>query len=62
MSEKDPASGNQIISDNQQPKAKLSVTGVNSATPPAMEPAGFRVVLVSFLAGAIGLIAGCVAW
>lgn len=27
-----------------------------------MEPAGFRIVLVSFLAGAIGLIAGCIAF
>ena len=60
MSGKESPSG--IISANQEPKAKLSVTGVNTVAPPATEPAGFRIVLVSFLAGAIGLIAGCIAF
>jgi hypothetical protein len=62
MSAKKPVTENQIISENQQPKAKLAVTGVNTSTPPAMESAGFCIVLVSFLAGAIGLVAGCIAF
>jgi len=60
MSGKESPSG--IISASQEPKTKLSVTGVNTAAQPAMDPASFRIVLVSFLAGAIGLIAGCIAF
>jgi H+/Cl- antiporter ClcA len=55
------SSSGEIISRKEDPKAKLSVTGVNPVRAP-LEPAGFRIVLVSFLAGAIGLIAGCVAF
>jgi chloride channel protein, CIC family len=55
-----PSSWGQIIGKTDA-KAKLSVTGVNTATP-VVEPAGFRIVLVSFVAAAIGLIAGCIAF
>lgn len=62
MSENSSASSSgEIISGKQDSKAKLSVTGVNTAAA-AIEPAGFRIVLVSFLAGAIGLIAGGIAF
>lgn len=60
MPENQSSSG-EIISRSEDPKAKLAVTGVNPVTAP-LEPAGFRIVLISFLAGAIGLIAGCVAF
>src|SRR5215470_18283743 len=44
-------------------KTSFSVTGLNTAAlQPPLEPARFRLVLVSFLAGAIGLIAGCIAF
>src|SRR5215472_2850765 len=47
--------------DNE--KTSFSVTGLNTAAlQPALEPARFRLVLVSFLAGAVGLIAGCIAF
>jgi H+/Cl- antiporter ClcA len=52
----------EIIGRQNDLKAKLSVTGVNTADAPTPEPAGFRMVLVSFLGGAIGLIAGCIAF
>ena len=52
----------EIVSASEAPKTQLAVTGVNTATAPASEPAGFRIVLVSFLAGAIGLVAGCIAF
>jgi H+/Cl- antiporter ClcA len=42
-------------------KTRLGVTGVNT-TEPQLEPAGFRIVMVSFLAAAIGLIAGGIAF
>jgi CIC family chloride channel protein len=56
------SSSGEIISTNKDAKTQLSVTGVNTVTPAPLEPAGFRIVLVSFLAGAIGLIAGCIAF
>lgn len=44
-------------------KARFSVTGLNTAAElPALEPARFRIVLISFLAGGVGLIAGCIAF
>jgi chloride channel protein, CIC family len=55
-------SSSRIISSGSEPKTKLSVTGVNTASPAAFEPAGFRLVLISLLAGGIGLIAGCIAF
>jgi H+/Cl- antiporter ClcA len=61
MPQNEPPSG-EIISTDEDAKAQLSVTGVNTASPAPLEPAGFRLVLVSFLAGAIGLIAGCIAF
>src|SRR5579864_1539002 len=61
MPENEPPSG-EIITTDKEAKAQLSVTGVNTASPAPLEPAGFRIVLVSFLAGAIGLIAGCIAF
>lgn len=42
-------------------KTRLGVTGVNTATP-QLEPAGFRIVMVSFLAAGVGLIAGIIAF
>jgi H+/Cl- antiporter ClcA len=42
-------------------KTRLGVTGVNTARP-QLEPAGFRIVMVSFLAAAVGLIAGLIAF
>jgi hypothetical protein len=44
-------------------KARFAVTGLNTAA--AFPPLGstqFRIVLVSFLAGGIGLLAGCIAF
>jgi chloride channel protein, CIC family len=61
MADKQSPSG-EIISAPEAPKAQLAVTGVNTATAPAPEPAGFRIVLISFLAAAIGLVAGCIAF
>src|SRR5579864_5111744 len=61
MPENEPPSG-EIITTDKEAKAQLSVTGVNTASPAPLEPAGFRIVLVSFLGGAIGLIAGCIAF
>src|SRR5215469_15247477 len=42
-------------------KTRLGVTGVNTTQPP-LEPAGFRIVMVSFLAAVVGLIAGVIAF
>lgn len=47
---------------SQEKATPLAVTGVNTAVRPPAEPAGFRIVTVSFLAGAIGLIAGIIAF
>jgi H+/Cl- antiporter ClcA len=63
MPKNEPTSqSGEIIGQQDEGKAKLSVTGVNTANALAPEPAGFRMVLVSFLGGAIGLIAGCIAF
>jgi chloride channel protein, CIC family len=51
-----------IVSKAPEEKASIAVTGVSTAERPALEPAGFRIVLVSFLAGGIGLVAGCIAF
>src|SRR5579864_4734659 len=61
MPQNESSSGN-IISAPKESKAQLAVTGVNTAAAPPQEPAGFRIVLVSFLAGGIGLVAGCIAF
>jgi len=54
--------GPEIVSKPPDEKARIGVTGVNAAERTPLEPAGFRIVLVSFLAGGIGLIAGCIAF
>src|SRR5215831_21127080 len=51
-----------IIGSAGTEKARFAVTGVNTAERPALEPAGFRIVTVSFLAALVGLIAGCIAF
>ena len=44
-------------------KTRFSVTGINTAAAERpLEPAPFRLVLISFLAGAVGLIAGLIAF
>ena len=44
-------------------KARFSVLGLNTAAElSALEPVRFRIILISFLAGGIGLIAGCIAF
>src|SRR5581483_11594165 len=44
-------------------KTRLAVTGLNTAAvQPLVEPAQFRLVLISFLAGAVGLVAGFIAY
>ena len=50
-----------IVGSTDTEKARLAVTGVNTAGRPAPESAGFRIVTVSFLSAAVGLIAGCIA-
>lgn len=51
-----------IIGGARTEKARFAVTGVNTAERPALEPAGFRIVTVSFLAAGVGVIAGCIAF
>ena len=51
-----------IVGSTDTEKARLAVTGVNTAGRPAPESAGFRIVTVSFLSAAVGLIAGCIAF
>ena len=51
-----------IVSKTPEDRPSLAVTGVSTAERPSSEPAGFRIVLVSFLAGGIGLVAGCIAF
>ncbi|HEY7354144.1 MAG TPA: chloride channel protein [Terriglobales bacterium] len=47
----------------EKEKTRLSVTGINTAAPERLlEPAQFRLVLISFLAGAVGLAAGFIAY
>jgi H+/Cl- antiporter ClcA len=55
-------SSEKIVGDAGSDKARFAVTGVNTADGPAAEPAGFRIVTVSFLAALVGLIAGCIAF
>lgn len=44
-------------------QARFSATGLNTAVfSPGLEPARFRFLLISFLAGGIGLLAGCIAF
>lgn len=52
----------EIVSAPEDEKASLAVTGVNTAIHPPLEAAGFRIVLVSFLAAGVGLVAGCIAF
>lgn len=58
----DPNEPATIAKSTTEEKTRLGVTGVNTATAPLLEPAGFRIVLVSFLAAAVGLIAGGIAF
>src|SRR6266496_459638 len=51
-----------IVSKADNEKARFAVTGMNTAELSALEPVRFRIVLISFLAGGIGLIAGCIAF
>src|SRR5437016_2316398 len=51
-----------IVSEASNEKARFAVSGVNTASAGAPEPAGFRIVTVSFLAALVGLIAGCIAF
>lgn len=51
-----------IVGTTGADKTRLAVTGVNTAERPAPETAGFRIVMVSFLSAAVGLIAGCIAF
>lgn len=51
-----------IVSKTPEDRPSLAVTGVSTAQRPSSEPAGFRIVLVSFLAGGVGLVAGCIAF
>lgn len=54
--------GPEIVGKAPDEKARIAVTGVNPAERSPLEPAGFRIVLISFLAAGIGLIAGCIAF
>ncbi len=54
--------GPEIVSKVPDEKASISVSVGITAERPALEPAGFRIVLVSFLAAGIGLIAGGIAF
>ena len=58
----DPNAQATISKPVKEEKTRLAVTGVNTAVTPQLEPAGFRIVLVSFLAAAVGLVAGCIAF
>src|SRR5216117_122913 len=51
-----------VVGKAPDEKAAFGITGVSTAERPALEPAGFRIALVSFLAGGIGLVAGCIAF
>jgi chloride channel protein, CIC family len=57
------SSSGTTINSTDSEKTRLSVTGLNTASErPLLESAQFRIVLVSFLAGGIGLIAGGIAF
>src|SRR5205809_1900004 len=60
MSDETLTSG--VVGKAPDEKTSFAVTGVSRAERPALEPAGFRIVLVSLLAGGIGLVAGCIAF
>lgn len=61
MPEKNAPSGE--ITTPANDAARLSVTGLNTAaTQRPLEPAPFRLLLISFLAAAVGLIAGFIAF
>lgn len=61
MPEKKEPSGE--ITTHANDAARLSVTGLNTAaTQRPLEPAPFRLVLISFLASVVGLIAGFIAF
>jgi len=51
-----------IVSKADNDKARFAVTGMNTAARSAAEPAGFRIVTVSFLSALVGLVAGCIAF
>src|SRR5205085_7122702 len=53
-------SGGGVTGDGNRPTIAASGTSVGDAA--LAEPANFRMVVVSFLAAAIGLIAGCIAF
>ena len=52
----------EIVTTAKAEKTSLAVTGVNTSARPPLEPAGFRIVLVSFLSGGVGLAAGFIAY
>jgi H+/Cl- antiporter ClcA len=54
--------GPEIVSKAPNEKTGIGVTGLSTGERPPLEPAGFRIVLVSFLAAGIGLVAGCIAF
>jgi len=58
----DEISSSGVVGKAPDEKTAFGVTGLSTAERPALEPAGFRIVLVSFLAGGIGLVAGCIAF
>ena len=58
----DEISSSGVVGKAPDEKTAFGVTGLSTAERPALEPAGFRIVLVSLLAGGIGLVAGCIAF
>lgn len=53
----------EIVGSEEKPKTRLAVTGINTAPSlPPPEASRFRIVMISFLAGLIGLIAGAIAF
>ena len=56
------SSSETIVGNLDTEKARFAVTGVNTAEGPPLDAAGFRIVTVSFLAAAVGLIAGGIAF
>lgn len=53
----------EVVGSEASQKTRLSVTGINPGQMPLVaEAARFRIVLISFLAAGIGLIAGCIAF
>jgi chloride channel protein, CIC family len=62
MAEEESRYPGSVVSKVDDDKARLAVSGMNTAMHGAPEPAGFRIVTVSFLAAVVGLIAGCIAF